>query len=247
MQCLAKDNQISVIEVNLRASRTFPFISKVTGVNLIEITTDAFFGKCGKETPIQINEADYVAVKAAQFSFGRLTGADPVLDVEMASTGEVGCFGDDVDEAFLKAELSVGSKIPEKSVFLTLGGEESKIKFLESARLLHKNAITIYATYNTSNFLKRFKIPSVLIHKIYEDKSPNVIELFQERQVEIAVSIADPTAPKDIHDDYLIRRSAVDNNIPLYTDLKKAELFVHAIANKKLSDLLIKSWDEYVK
>lgn len=117
MQCLAKDNQISVIEVNLRASRTFPFISKVTGVNLIEITTDAFFGKCGKETPIQINEADYVAVKAAQFSFGRLTGADPVLDVEMASTGEVGCFGDDVDEAFLKAELSVGSKIPEKISF----------------------------------------------------------------------------------------------------------------------------------
>lgn len=245
MQCLAKDNEISVIEVNLRASRTFPFISKVTGVNFITIATDAFFGEAGDEVPTAFRDLDYVAVKAAQFSFGRLTGADPVLDVEMASTGEVACFGEDIEEAFLKAEISVGGVIPKKAVFLTLGGDDNKVAFLQSAKKLHKMGLKIYATEQTVEFLKRFKIPAVQLYKIHEDKTPNILEYFQQKKVELAVNIADPEAPMDIHDDYIMRRSAVDHNIPLYTDLKKANLFINAISEKKQSDLLIKSWNEY--
>lgn len=245
MQCLAKDNDISVIEINLRASRTFPFISKVTGVNFITIATDAFFGKAGDEVPTAFRELDYVAVKAAQFSFGRLTGADPVLDVEMASTGEVACFGEDIEEAFLKAEISVGGVIPKHAVFLTLGGDDNKVAFLHSAKLLHKLGLTIYATEQTVEFLKRFKIPSIKLHKIHEDKTPNILEYFKSKKVELAVNIADPNAPMDIHDDYIMRRSAVDHNIPLYTDLKKANLFIRSIFEKSQDDLLIKSWNEY--
>lgn len=246
MQCLAKDNDISVIEVNLRASRTFPFISKVTGINLIEITTDAFFNKVEKETPVVFDEINYVGVKAAQFSFGRLTGADPVLDVEMASTGEVGCFGDTTEEAFLKAELSVGGRIPKNSIFLTLGGDENKVKFLESVKLLHDLKIKIYATDQTAEFLRRFKIPATLVHKIHEDKSPNILTYFQNKEIDLAINIADPDSPMDVHDDYIMRRAAVDHNVPLYTDLKKAELFIRAISKLTLKDLQIKSWEDYL-
>jgi carbamoyl-phosphate synthase large subunit len=246
IQCLAKDNTISVIEINLRSSRTFPFIAKVTGVNFIELAVDAFFHKKIKEVTIDLSKFDFVATKVAQFSFSRLTGADPVLDVEMASTGEVACFGEDLEEAFLKAELSVGGRIPKVGIFVSLGGEETKERFLQSARLLTKLNLPIYTTERTAQFFKDNGVKATPLFKIQEEKSPNVLEFFSEGKIDLAINIVEKGVEKDITDDYLIRRSAIDRNIPLFTDLKKAELFIKAIVEKKLSDLLIKSWNEYV-
>lgn len=245
IQCLARDNDVSVIEINLRSSRTFPFISKVTGVNFMELSVDAFFNKA-KERKINTMDYDFVAIKSAQFSFARLTGADPVLDVEMTSTGEVACFGLDPEEAFLKAELSVGGKIPKKGIFISLGGDENKIRFLDVIPSLIKLKIPIYATQNTAKFLNENGLKTTMLFKIHENKEPNVLDIFQKGNVDLAINITDQYHKKDINDDYVIRRSAVDHNIPLYTNLKKAELFIKAVGNKKLEDLEIKSWTEYV-
>jgi carbamoyl-phosphate synthase large subunit len=247
MQCLAKDNDVSVIEVNLRSSRTFPFISKVTGVNLIKMATDAFFNK--KIEGVTINTLDYnfVAAKVAQFSFARLVGADPVLDVEMASTGEVACFGQDAEEAFLLAELSVGGRIPKKGIFISLSGDENKIKFLESAKLLTSLDLPLYATENTSIYLIKNGIDTIKLYKIHEKKSPNILEFFQKGKVDMAINITDTNLKKDIDDDYYIRRFAVDQNIPLFTNLQKAELFTKAIVEKDLNKIEIKSWAEFTK
>ncbi len=245
IQCLAKDNNISVIEINLRSSRTFPFISKITGINLMELSVDAFFSKA-KDSFINPVDYDFVAVKSAQFSFARLTGADPVLDVEMTSTGEVACFGLDPEEAFLKGELSVGGKIPKKGVFISLGGDENKIKFLDVIPHLLKLNIPIYATGNTSIFLNKNGVKAKSLFKIHEDKKPNILDIFQKGEIDLAINITDLYHKKEVNDDYLIRRSAIDHNIPLFTNLKKAELFIKAISTKKLEDLEIKSWDEYV-
>jgi carbamoyl-phosphate synthase large subunit len=245
MQCLAKDNDVSVIEVNLRSSRTFPFISKVTGVNLIKMATDAFFNK--KIKPVIINNLDYnfVASKVAQFSFARLVGADPVLDVEMASTGEVACFGNDVEEAFLLAELSVGGRVPKKGIFISLSGDENKIKFLESAGLLSRLNIPLYATEKTAVYLNKNGVNTKKLYKIHEKKSPNILEFFQKGKVDMAINITDTNLKKDIDDDYYIRRFAVDQNIPLFTNIQKAELFTKAIAEKDLNKIEIKSWAEF--
>jgi carbamoyl-phosphate synthase large subunit len=246
MQCLAKDNDVSVIEINLRSSRTFPFISKVTGVNFMKLATDAFFHKTDEATPIHFLDYNFVAAKVAQFSFSRLTGADPVLDVEMTSTGEVACFGDDAEEAFLKAELSVGGKIPTKGVFISLGGDENKIKFLDNAvRLLNLN-VPIYATEKTAKFLKKVGIPTKRLYKIHEQKKPNVLQIFSSGKVDLAINITDRNLKKDINDDYAIRRAAIDQNIPLFTNLQKAELFIKAVTEKDLATIPIKSWDEYL-
>ncbi|MDO8503373.1 MAG: carbamoyl-phosphate synthase (glutamine-hydrolyzing) large subunit [bacterium] len=246
IQCLAKDNEVSVIEINLRSSRTLPFISKVTDVDFMKMAVDAYFDKDIKEVPINFLEYDYVAVKVAQFSFARLTGADPVLGVEMASTGEVACFGEDIEEAFLKAELSVGGIIPQKGVFLSLGGEENKIKFLEHAKLLFGLGLPIFATNKTAKYLQKFGIQAKLLHKIHEHQSPNIREYFQEGKIDLAINIADSNIKKEIDDDYAIRRLAVDYNIPLFTNLKKAEIFIKAISEKNLNTLPIKSWGEYL-
>jgi carbamoyl-phosphate synthase large subunit len=244
IQCLAKDNTISVIEINLRSSRTFPFISKITGVNLMDLSVDAFFGKAINK-PINPMNYDFVAIKTAQFSFSRLIGADPVLDVEMTSTGEVACFGQDPEESFLKAELSVGSKIPHKSIFISLGGDENKIKFLDAIIGLAKLNLPIFATEKTSKFLNENGLKTIPLYKIHENRKPNILEIFQEGKVDLAINITDHHFKKDVNDDYAIRRSAIDHNIPLFTNLKKAELFIKAVSTKKLKDLEIKSWDEY--
>lgn len=245
IQCLAKDNDISVIEINVRSSRTFPLISKVSGVDFMATSVDAFFGKCKNEKVIDFMKYNFVAVKVAQFSFSRLTGADPVLDVEMTSTGEVACFGESVEEAFLKAELSVGEKIPNKGIFISLGGDENKIKFLEMVPYLNKLNIPIYATEKTSIFLNANGIKVKTLHKIYEGKSPNVLEFFQKGVIDLAININDIYMKKHINDDYSIRRSAIDHNITLFTNLKKAELFIKAVSEIPLEKLQIKSWDEY--
>lgn len=270
IQFLAKDNQVSVIEINLRSSRTFPFISKVTGIDLIELTVDAFFGKLNnnyysssksgaagesksfqsaKFSPPAVgsNNNRFVAVKVAQFSFARLAGADPVLHVEMASTGEVACFGQDVEEAFLKGELSVGGKIPKKGIFISLGGDKNKIDFLRNATSLTTLNLPIFATEKTSLFLQKNGIKTKRLYKIHEKKTPNTFTIFQNGAVDLAINIVDTHIKKDIDDDYAIRRSAVDHNIPLYTNLKKAELFIKAITEKRLDELPIKSWNEYIQ
>jgi len=243
MQFLAKDNQVYVIEVNLRASRTFPFISKVTGVNFIEVFVDALF--TNKIPTIPIPALDFTAVKAPQFSFSRLTGADPVLRVEMASTGEVACFGEDIEEAYLKAIIATGGNIPKKGVFISLGGDEKKAKFLESARLLATLGLPLYATEKTSEFLHAHGIETTMLYKIHEQKAPNVLTYFADNKIDLAINIVDGHINKEIDDDYAMRRYAVDHNIPLFTKIKQARLFVKAIVEKDLATIPIKSWDEY--
>jgi carbamoyl-phosphate synthase large subunit len=246
IQCLAKDNRVAIIEVNLRASRTFPFISKVIGTNLIEMATDAFFDKDIEPLNGNISDLDFVAVKAAQFSFARIAGADPTLGVEMASTGEVACFGDDVEEAFLKAELSVGVKIPEKGVFISIGGEVNKYKFLEEAiNYLFSLDLPIFATDKTAKFLHRYGIPVKRVYKLYETKTPNVIDYFRNGKIDLVINIPDQDVEQAIDDGYLIRRAAIDNNLAVFTNKQKAILFLKAITEKKIETLPIKAWDEY--
>ncbi len=244
IQFLAKDNNVSVIEINLRSSRTFPFISKVMDIDFIKLTVDAFFQK-QSEKPF-IKQLPFVAVKVPQFSFARLTGADPILHVEMASTGEVACFGMDIEEAFLLGELAVGGKIPKTGIFISLGGEENKILFLEHARLLTKLALPMYATEKTSAFLKKHGIQTKMLYKIHDKKSPNILEYFQKGKVDLAINLVETELKMDEVDEYTIRRAAIDHNVPLYTNLKKAEIFVQAITNKTLEDLPILSWAEYM-
>lgn len=244
IQFLAKDNNISVIEINLRSSRTFPFISKVTGVDLVDFCVNAFFNK--PQEKITPKTLTFVATKVAQFSFARLTGADPLLHVEMASTGEVACFGKDIEEAFLKGELSVGGRIPKKGIFVSIGGDENKAKFLETAYYLIKLKLPLYATEKTATFLKKNGIKATHLHKIHEKKSPSVIEYLQKGKIDLAINISETHAQKELTDGYIMRRNAIDHNVTLYTNLKKAELFVKAVATKKLEDLHIKSWDEYL-
>ncbi len=245
IQFLAKNNNdIQVIEANLRSSRTFPFISKVTGVNFSELATDAFFKKA-QEKPINV-KTNFVAVKVAQFSFARLTGADPILHVEMGSTGEVACFGKDVQEAFLKGEIAVGGRIPKQGIFVSLGGDKNKMLFLPSIKKFVSLKIPIFATEKTSVFLAKNGIKAKKLYKIHEKESPNILEFFQKGKIDLAINIVDEKFKKDLNDDFAIRRSATDYNIPLFTEMKKTELFIDAITIKKLDSLQIKSWHEYV-
>jgi len=265
IQFLTKDNLVQVIEVNLRSSRTFPFISKVTGVDLIKLSVDSFFNHIVNRLPIRdryryddtvktlnfkakhtLKPINFVAVKVPQFSFARLTGADPILHVEMASTGEAACFGEDVEEAFLKAELSVGGKVPKKGVFVSLGGNSNKLKFLESALKLKKLNLPIYGTEKTTKFLKQHGLNVKHLYKIHEKTSPNILDYFKKCKVDLAINIVDTHMQKDESDHYTIRRAAIDYNIPLFTNIKKAELFIKALLEKDIDTLPIKSWGEYV-
>jgi carbamoyl-phosphate synthase large subunit len=243
IQFLAKENEVYVIEANLRASRTFPFISKVAGVNLMELFVDALFMK---EVPaVEVPRPSFVAVKAPQFSFSRLTGADPVLRVEMASTGEVACFGEDIEEAYLKAIIATGSNIPKRGIFISLGGDEKKNRFLESAQRLATLGIPLYATEKTCAFLREHGIEATMLYKIHEQKAPNVLTYFHESMIDLAINIVEGHINKEIDDDYAMRRYAVDHNIPLFTKIKQARLFAKAITQKNLETIPIKSWNEY--
>jgi len=244
IQFLAKDNLVSVIEMNVRASRTLPFISKATGVNFARIIVDSIF-QSSQPTPIFY--PSYVAVKVPEFSFSRLEGADPISSVEMASTGESASFGATVEEAFLKAIMSVGISPPKRGIFLSLGGDENKIKFFNAIWRLNKCSLPIYATEKTALFLKKNGIKTKKIFKIHDKKNPNTLDLFQTKKVDLAIIIVDHSHKKDIDDDYIIRRSAVDHNIPLLTNRKKAELFIKAITSCSLEDLEAQSWQEYVR
>ncbi|MGZ7064946.1 MAG: carbamoyl-phosphate synthase (glutamine-hydrolyzing) large subunit [Candidatus Aminicenantales bacterium] len=244
IQFIAKDNEIKVIECNLRASRSFPFVSKVARANFVELAVAAMMGKPvrNRKTTLDLN---YVGVKAPQFSFSRLKGADPILGVEMASTGEVACLGDDIHEAFLKALLSAGFTLPEKNVLLTIGGETSKHRFLEPARKLHAMGLHLYATEHTSNFLRENGVPNTRLFKVHEKREPNIRDYIARRKIEFVISIPNPAKRIEFDSDYRLRRLAVDFSIPILTNLQVADLFVHALADHPLESLEAKHWAEY--
>ncbi len=245
IQFMAKDNKVMVIELNLRASRSFPFVSKVTGYNFVELASRVMLGE-KIEGDFKTVDLDYVGVKASQFSFNRIKGADPKLRVEMSSTGEVACFGEDLYESYLKALLSTGFKWPKKSVFLSIGGDENKVHFLDSAKSLAKLGFKIYATENTSRFLKEHDLPNTRVYKISEKKHPSVVDLLKGGEVDMVInlSVAEPVGERD---GFIVRRTCVDLGIPLITNLQSANTLSSALAAKKMEDLEIKSWDEYVK
>ncbi|MBI2595756.1 carbamoyl-phosphate synthase (glutamine-hydrolyzing) large subunit [Candidatus Daviesbacteria bacterium] len=245
IQFLAKDNKVMVIELNLRASRSFPFVSKVTGINFIEIAAKVIVGE-NITGDFQTVDLDYVGVKAPQFSFNRIKEADPKLKVEMSSTGEVACFGRDLHEAYLKALFSTGWKMPEKSIFLSIGGDKNKLDFLESARKLTTLNLEIFATEGTSKFLKLSGIKNTTVFKLSEGKHPTVLDLIKKAQVDLAINISLIGEDRAKRDGFIIRRNCVDFAIPLMTNLQAAIEFSYAVTEKKLEDLQIKSWDEYL-
>ncbi len=247
MQFLAKENKVMVIECNLRASRSLPFVSKVTGVNFVKLATRAIVhAKLDKVPKKSYENLDFVGVKAAQFSFSRVKGADPVLRVEMSSTGEVACFGADIYEAFLKSQIAIGAKIPKKSVFISLGGDENKIKFLESAKLLEAFGLKIFATSGTSKYLTDHGIKNQKLYKIHENKKPTVVDYITAKKIDLVINVFIPYQENDLGDGYLIRRAAIDFGIPILTNLQTAELFVKSISQKPLSELKSLPWDKYV-
>ncbi len=245
IQFLARDNEIKVIECNLRASRSFPFVSKVLKCNLIEIATKVMLGQEVEKPSESLFELDYVGVKAPQFSFSRLQKADPVLGVEMGSTGEVGCLGDDYYEAILNAMLSVGHRIPEKNILLSTGPPRSKIEMLISTRKLHERGYKLFGTRGTQKFLKDNGIPCTLLHWPDEDKNPNTLEYLKNKKIDLVINIPKNLSSGELYNDYHIRRAAIDFNIPLITNARLASAFIYAICRLKPDDLAIKSWQEY--
>ena len=245
IQFLAKDNDIKVIECNLRASRSFPFVSKVSKQNFIDAATRVMLGMTVDKPGKSAFDLDYVGIKASQFSFSRLQGADPVLGVDMSSTGEVGCIGDDTSEAILKAMLSVGYTIPKKTVLISGGTARSKVDLLEPARLLHQKGYVIYATTGTQRFLAENGIPAIRVYLPGEDKQPQVLEMLHNKEIDLVVNIPKNLTPKELSNGYKVRRAAIDLNIPLLTNARLASAFIRAFCEIPLADIKIKSWDEY--
>ncbi len=249
IQFLAKENKVSVIEVNLRASRTFPMISKALRINFAKLIIDAIYRKA---KPIFYEYPEHVLVKVPQFSFSRLEGADPVLRVEMSSTGEVACFGDSMEEALMKSMLATGVNVIKPCALLSVGGWENKNKFFESALLLENMGYKLYATSNTYKFLTSRGIKCELVHKMHEEKSPNVVDLIRDKVVGLVVNISDMEDVKEtehlgehLSDGYLIRRATVDANIPLITNIINANAFIHALHKYRNGGLSAKAWSEY--
>lgn len=245
IQFMAKDNEVMVIECNLRASRSFPFVSKVSKVNYIECATRVIMGESVPVHQGNNAELEVVGVKAPQFSFTRLDGADPALGVEMASTGEVGCLGDDFEEAFLKALLSVGYRMPVENVLLSTGPVESKAAFLKWARLLNQMGVKLFATKGTGEFLASEGVGVTILHWPLEERAPNVLDYMGEGKIDLVINIPKNFQAAELTNDYQIRRKAVDMNIPLITNLQLAERFIEALSRKTMDDLHIKSWAEY--
>ncbi len=246
MQFLAKDNDIKVIECNLRASRSFPFVSKVLKQNLIEIATDIILEEKYQIPSKSIFDIDHIGIKASQFSFSRLQKADPVLGVDMASTGEVGCIGDDYYEAILKAMLSVGYKIPKKNVLISSGDIRSKLELIKSSKMLIEMGLNLFATKGTHDFLKGNGIESTILNFPDEKKTPNVLDYLKNRIIDLVINIPKNLSSGELANDYTIRRSAIDYNIPLITNARLASAFIYSIYKYKKEDLSIKSWKEYI-
>ena len=246
IQYLAKGNEIKVIECNLRASRSFPFVSKVLKINLIELATRIMLGLPVEKPSKNEFDLDYVGIKASQFSFNRLQKADPVLGVDMASTGEVGCIGDDLSEAVLKSMLSVGLRIPEKSILLSTGTPKQKVAMLDAARMLAEKGYTLYATGGTHRFLKENGISNTQVYWPSEaDKQPQALDMLHEKKIDMVVNIPRDLSAGELDNGYKIRRAAIDLNIPLITNARLASAFIEAFCTLSLDDIQIKSWQEY--
>lgn len=245
IQYLAKDNDIKVIECNLRASRSFPFVSKVLKINFIELATKVMLGLPVEKPNKNLFELDYVGIKASQFSFNRLQKADPVLGVDMASTGEVGCIGTDTSCAILKAMLSVGYRIPEKSVLLSTGNAKQKADTLEAARMLQKKGYKLYATGGSSKFLTENGVKNTRVYWPSEEGQPQALDMLHKKEIDMVVNIPKDLTVGELDNGYKIRRAAIDLNIPLITNARLASAFINAFCTMTIDDIAIKSWEEY--
>ena len=246
IQYLAKNNEIKVIECNLRASRSFPFVSKVSKINFIDLATKVMLGIPVEKPNSNVFDLDYVGIKASQFSFSRLQGADPVLGVDMSSTGEVGCLGESTSEALMTSMLSVGHRIPKKGVLLSTGSAKQKADLLDSAHRLHKKGYQLYATAGTHRYLNDNGIPAILVHWPSEaDKEPQALDLLHRKQIDFVVNIPKNLTSNELTNGYKIRRAAVDLNVPLITNARLASAYIRAFCDLTVDDIEIKSWDEY--
>jgi carbamoyl-phosphate synthase large subunit len=245
LQLLAKENRIKVIECNLRASRSFPFASKVTNINFITLATQALLGKAPTDKQYQTVDLDHVGVKAAQFSFARLKGADPRLGVEMASTGEVACFGDTMAEAFLSSLLSIGFRMPKKNILLTVGKLEDKVDLLSAVEHLHAMGFILYTTERTHAFLESRGVPSVLLYKMSEPRSPNIKEYLEEKRLDLVINIPQHYSSAELTDGYAMRRLAIDRGIPLLTNVQLAKRLVEAMREVEAEKIPVKSWSAF--
>ena len=245
IQFLARDNYIKVIECNLRSSRSFPFVSKVLKINFIELATKVMLGLEVEKPEKSAFDLDYVGIKASQFSFARLQQADPVLGVDMASTGEVGCIGDDFPEAILKSLLSVGYRIPKKRILISSGETKSKLELSEACLLLQKKGYELFATRGTQRFLKANGVESTAVNWPDEEGELNVKDMISNKQFDLVINIPKNTTKRELANDYIIRRGAIDFNIPLFTNARLASAFINAFCTMSFEDIKIKSWDEY--
>lgn len=246
IQFMARDNDILVIECNLRASRSFPFVSKVLKINLIDLATKVMLGVPVEKPNKNLFDLDYVGIKASQFSFNRLQKADPVLGVDMSSTGEVGCIGEDTSTALLKSMLSVGHRIPKKTVLLSTGGAKQKAEMLDAAKILIQNGYKLYATCGTSKYLTENNIPNTLVYWPSDKGAhPQALDLLHEKKIDMVVNIPKDLTPRELTNGYKIRRAAIDLNVPLITNSRLASAFIQAFCTVKLEDIDIKAWGEY--
>ncbi len=245
IQYLAKNNDIKVIECNLRASRSFPFVSKVLKHNFIETATRVMLDAPYTKPDGTVFDLDYIGVKASQFSFSRLHNFDPILGVDMSSTGEVGCIGDDVNEAMLKAMLSVGYKVPEKGILISSGEAKSKVDLLEACKLLHEKGFRLYASHGTQKFLEENGVAATDVNWPDEDGENNIKQMIMDKQFDLIINIPKNVTRRELTNGYIIRRGAVDFNIPLITNARLASAFIMAFCNLKEEDIKIKSWQEY--
>lgn len=246
IQFMARDNDILVIECNLRASRSFPFVSKVLKMNFIDLATKVMLGLPVEKPRKNLFDLDYVGIKASQFSFNRLQKADPVLGVDMASTGEVGCLGDDTNQALLMSMLSVGMRIPQKRILLSTGGAKQKAEMLEAARMLRAHGYELYATGGTSKYLSDNGVDNVRVYWPSEaNQHPQALDMLREKQLDMVVNIPKDLTAGELSNGYKIRRAAIDLNIPLITNSRLASAFINAFCTLKLEDIEIKSWSEY--
>ena len=245
IQFMARDNDILVIECNLRASRSFPFVSKVLKINLIEIATKVMLGLPVEKPHKSLFDLDYVGIKASQFSFNRLQKADPVLGVDMASTGEVGCIGEDTSCALLKSMLSVGYRIPEKTVLLSTGSAKQKAEMLDAARMLVDHGYQLYATGGTSRYLTENGIANTTVYWPSEDRQPQALDMLHNHEIDMVVNIPKNLSAGELTNGYKIRRAAIDLNVPLITNSRLASAFISAFCNMPIEGIAIKSWSEY--
>jgi carbamoyl-phosphate synthase large subunit len=245
IQFLARDNFVKVIETNLRASRSFPFVSKVLNQNFIEAATTIMLGIPFEKPVKSIFDIDHIGVKASQFSFSRLSKSDPVLGVEMASTGEVGCMGDDYHEALLKAMLSVGHRLPQKGIMISSGDVKSKVELLSACKALEKKGYVLYATKGSADFLSKNGVQSNVLNWPDSKEKPNVLDYMKEGKIDLVVNIPKDLSTTELHNDYSIRRAAIDMNIPLLTNARLASAYIKGLTQLDLSDLPVKHMGAY--